>query len=77
MATRIHQNPNPARNIKVCPSCERIWEQWSYGNNHGIEFYLDFPSRGIERKRCIHCIKEMRNAIQIDVNYYKPQYRFK
>ena len=77
MATRTHQNLNPTRNVKICQSCDQIWEQWNYGAARGINFYKDFPSRGIERKRCIYCIKEMKNAIQIDINYYKPQYKFK
>ena len=77
MATRTHQNLNPTRNVKVCQSGGKTWERWCYGAQSGIEFYSDFPQGGIERKRCIYCMKEMRNAIQIDVNYYKPQYRFK
>ena len=74
---RLTEDPNPTRNVKICQSCNRIWERWCYGAQSGIEFYSDFPSRGIANKRCIYCIKEIKNAIQIDVNYYKPQYRYK
>ena len=68
---------NPTANVKVCQSCRRTWERWSYGAQSGIEFYRDFPTRGIERKRCIYCIKEMKNAIQFTIKDYKPQYRLK
>ena len=39
MATRIYQNHNPTRNVKVCQSCDRTWERWSNGAHSGIEFY--------------------------------------
>lgn len=68
---------NPAKHIKVCQSCKRAWERWDLGSQSGIEFYEDFPSRGIERKRCIYCIKEIKDAFQFNINNYRSQYRYK
>jgi len=66
---------NPTSRVKVCQSCGRTWERWCYGSQSGIEFYDDFPTRGIERQRCIHCIKEMKNEIHFTIKDYRSQYR--
>jgi len=71
------EEKNPARNVKVCQSCGKAWERWNIGAQGGIEFYHDFPPRGIERKRCIYCIKEMKDAIQFKVKDYRSQHRLK
>ena len=71
------EEKNPTRNVKICQSCKRAWEQWNLGSQDGIEFYSDFPTRGIERKRCIYCTKEMKDAIQFKIKNYKSQYRLK
>ena len=68
---------DPTANVKVCQSCNRTWEQWSIGAQGGVNFYGDFPSIGIKRKRCIYCIKEMKDAIQFKVKDYKSRYRLK
>jgi|21_taG_2_1085346.scaffolds.fasta_scaffold00114_30 hypothetical protein len=71
------EEKNPTRNVKVCQSCKRTWEYWCYGAQYGTEFYADFPQAGIERERCLYCIKEMKNAIQFKIRDYRPFYRLK
>jgi len=68
---------NPIRNVKVCQSCDRTWEYWSYGAQSGTEFYEDFPRGGVERERCLYCVKEIKDAIQFKVKDYRSQHRLK
>ena len=74
---RLTEECNPTRNVKVCQSCERAWERWNLGSQGGVEFYEDFPTRGIKRKRCLYCIKEMKDAIQFKIKDYRSQYKLK
>lgn len=69
------EEANPIANVRVCQSCKRVWERWGYGAQSGIDFYGDFPTRGIKRKRCINCTKEMKNAIQFRIKDYKSQHK--
>ena len=41
-----------------CKTCEYTWEQdkaLSHCRGEGIEYYQDFPTRGLERKKCPQC----------------------
>jgi len=73
---RDHEK-DPTANVKVCQSCNKTWEYWCYGSQSGVEFYLDFPKGGIDKKRCLYCVKEMKDAIQFKVKNYKSRYRLK
>lgn len=73
---RDHEK-DPTANVKVCQSCNKTWEYWCYGSQSGVEFYLDFPKGGIDKKRCLYCVKEMKDAIQFKVKDYKSRYRLK
>ena len=41
-------------NVKICTNCEKAWEviTWEGGR---IQYYLDYPTIGKERKTCPRC----------------------
>ena len=64
-------------NFEYFEYSKKTWEYWCYGAQSGTEFYLDFPKSGINKERCLYCVKEMKNAIQFKVKNYKSQHRLK
>jgi len=41
-----------------CKTCDYTWEQdksLSHCRGEGIEYYQDFPTRGLERRKCPQC----------------------
>ena len=37
--------------VKYCSDCEQVFEVL----RKGIEYYLDFPTLGLERETCCNC----------------------
>ena len=68
---RNDDTQSTVKNVRVCQSCSKTWERWSYGAQSGVEFYSDFPQGGIEIERCLYCVKEMKDAIRIKINSYR------
>ena len=58
-----------------CKKCEKTWEQdkaLSHCRGEGIEHYSDFPTRGLERKKCPQC-KGGRNGGNLQNTKTKPK----
>ena len=57
-----------------CKKCDRVWEQdraMRNYKNHGIEYYKEFPTFGLQRKQCPNC-KEAKNGSSIQNTNTKP-----
>ena len=51
-----HKENNTQFTVKFCVSCNYAWEK-DVGK---IIMHLDFPSYGLQRKTCPHCVKKQR-----------------
>ena len=59
-----------------CKKCDKTWEQdkaLSHCRGEGIEHYQDFPTRGLERRKCPHC-KGGRNGGSLQNTKTKPKH---
>ena len=57
-----------------CKKCNRVSEQdraMRNYKNHGIEYYKEFPTFGLQRKQCPNC-KEAKNGSSIQNTNTKP-----
>lgn len=39
-----------------CVDCTQVWERVILARTDSIEFYQDFPTYGLERKKCPACL---------------------
>ena len=37
--------------VKYCTGCKNVYET----DKHGVEYYPDFPTYGLERETCCNC----------------------
>ena len=49
-----YEKTNTQFTVKFCVSCNHAWEQ----DVNKTIIHLDFPSYGLQRKTCPHCVKK-------------------
>ena len=43
--------------VYLCPNCKKAYETvWEYGAGNQTYFYEDFPTIGLHREECKHCV---------------------